>query len=545
MQKPTFDILDISQVDGKQKLDIFKNNIITAKQTDLVTILGGDGSYNLWAGDSATYIVLDDGTIHHYCREEELIGIRPIVPFKEIANDISNRYINEDGILEVEYGFYPQNLTPDKWHYYDMHRASRIDLNVYNPNEANKLHEYEDLDEDGRYAVFYTHNGNNYIKLSDGSTVETEKAYSIQVEPIKWLIDEKSGLAISKYILSYEKIYNTKRFLWEFGREITQVKPTHRVIDSNFMTTPTTNQRTLEVAKILAAIGKYREYYHGKVNIEEKINSLIEEHNARIKNKTIGLTLENNDKNASYLNLIAELNEILMSLKLNYENNKVYHDILEYIKNCLAIIDGKNYETNTELEKDLETIVKKIIPVLNNPNELNRISKIFLDIKKYITEVLENIDNLNGKANGKYKTIADFELTVRKELQTYLISIYRELNERALAKEIFDNCRCIMENTYEDSKSSIVKVYLDEVNKLSTFIKKNGNEAEIDALNEIISGIQEDANLNKTITYLIEIIKKLYMIQLDIMERLIEQRQLTEYTIEISKVKVKQKETMK
>ena len=544
MQKPTFDILDISQVDGKQKLDIFKDNIITAKQTDLVTLLGGDGSYNAWAGDSATYIVLDDGTIHHYCREEKFIGIRPIVPFNEIAGGISKRYINEDGILEVEYGFYPQTLSPDKWHYYDMKRVSKMGLNVYRPNEANELREYEDLDEDGRYVVFYTHNGNKYIKLSDGSTVETEKAYSIQVEPIKWLIDEKSGLAISKYILSYEKIYNTKRFLRDFGNEITQVKPQHHVIDDNFMIIPTTNQRTLEVAKILTEIGKYRKYYHGKVNIEDRINSLIESHNARIKNKNVGLSLENNDKNTSYLNLINDLNEILTSLKINYENNKVYHDILEYINSCLAIIDGKKRETKTELEKDLMTIVKVIIPTLNNPTELNRISQIFLDIKTYIMEVLENIDNLNGKANGKYKTVTDFELAVRKELQKYLLSIYRELNERALAKEIFDNCQSIMESTYETSKSSIVKVYLDEVHKLSTFIKKNGNETDIGALNEIISGIQEDANLNRTIDYLIEIIKNLYMIQLDIMEGLTEQRQLTEYTIEISKVRVKQKETI-
>ena len=100
-----------------------------------------------------------------------------------------------------------------------------------------------------------------------------------------------------------------------------------------------------------------------------------------------------------------------------------------------------------------------------------------------------------------------------------------------------------MENTYQASKSSIVKVYLDEVNKLSTYIKANGSQNDIEALNEIVSSVKEDNNLNKTIAYLIEIIQRLYMIQLGIEDRLNEQRLLTEYTIEISKVRIKQKET--
>ena len=541
MEKLAFDILSINQVDGKQKLDIFKSNIITAKQTDLVTLLGGDGSYNAWAGDSATYIVLYDGTIHHYCREEELIGIRPIVPFKEIANGIFNRYINEDGILEVEYGFYPQTLSPDKWKYYDMNRVSKIGLHTYTLNKDKALLEYED--EDGEYIHYYPFKTNKYSKLSDGSDVVAEKVYCIQIEPIKWLVDEKSGLAISKYILGYDKIYNTQKFLLAFSHEITQIRPTHCIIDNSFMVTSTANQRTLEVSKILAEISKYTQYYHGKINIEAKINDLIEAHNARVKNKNTGLTLENNDKNASYMKLISDLNEILTSLRLNYENNKVYHDILEYISSCLSIIDGKKHEAKTELESDLETIIKVIIPVLKNPNELNRVSKIFLDIKTYIMEVLENIDNLNGKANGKYKTITDFELLVRKELQAYLLSIYRELNERVIAQEIFANCKSIMNSTYEASKSSIVKVYLDEANKLSTFIKANGNEVEIKYLNEIISSIKDNNDLNKAIEYLVEIIEKLYRIQLNINDRLNEQRLLAEYTIEIPKVKIKQKET--
>ena len=68
MPKLDFDILDISQIDSPYTLEIFKKGC-AAKQTDLVSLLGGDGSYNAYNGDSPSNIVLFDGTIHHYCRE--------------------------------------------------------------------------------------------------------------------------------------------------------------------------------------------------------------------------------------------------------------------------------------------------------------------------------------------------------------------------------------------------------------------------------------------------------------------------------------------
>lgn len=541
MSKNDFDILDISQVTGPHKLGIFTDGF-TAKQTDLVTLLGGDNTYNAYDG-SPNGTIEGNGTIHHYCLDGTMVGIRPTVPFKKIADDIISSYINEDGILEVEYGYYPQNILiseeGEQTQWINNTLYANYTNNVYNPNNMNCLSEHEYKN---RYVIFYTQftkNKKYWEKLSDGSSVDPEKTYFIKVEPIKWLVDKKSGLAISKYILSYTEIYNTKKFLTKFSHEITQIKPPSHIDTSDIFTA---NEKTDEVSKIVAEINKYAKFYHGKIDIGERINELIAEYNAKLNKSLTGgsiLTLETSDKDMLYIKLLAELNIILDGLRMNYENNKVYHDILSLIDKCLLLIKKRTVLPTSDLEQDIKTLIDIIIPYLNNTDYLNRLKAIFDEQKQAITTSLENMENLSSKINGNYKTIKEFELSIRRALHPLLKEIYLDVAKKNTIDEIVKDYKNIFNNNYQESKYNIAKTYINAISELSNYIKINGCEEEIAKMNEALITIGDNENLTSITNYLVTIIQKLYLITLSIDERKDKQRELAEYTINIENIKTK------
>lgn len=61
---------------------------------------------------------------------------------------------------------------------------------------------------------------------------------------------------------------------------------------------------------------------------------------------------------------------------------------------------------------------------------------------------------------------------------------------------------------------------MSTINELTTYIKTNGTEKEIENMNRIITTMDDNANLDSIVNHLITIIKKLYRITLNIEERL-------------------------
>ena len=63
---------------------------------------------------------------------------------------------------------------------------------------------------------------------------------------------------------------------------------------------------------------------------------------------------------------------------------------------------------------------------------------------------LENMANLNSKINGKYKSIIDFELSIRIKLQVFLMDIYKNIIDRDISNEIIKNYKDIASNNYKE-----------------------------------------------------------------------------------------------
>lgn len=560
MKKNDFGMLTFDQV-KMHKLEIFKQTL-KAEQTDLATLFGGNNTYDIsgyghskknnsatWVTEDgaiyndATWSEYDDGYYHEYG------GVRPVISFNKIAHGVRNRHINEDGILEVEYGYFPQTILKrvDLSNGYEW---DNFGFNEYMISDGLELSEWFN-----RYDHYIVLNS-RYLEgrpkvskhLSDCREFGIDTIYYIKIEPIKWLVDTKTGLAVSKYILAYMKTSYFNAFFEDFEKEITQRHVIMPKLDSTSKRAKTENinATTNQATKILDEIYKYAVYYHGKTDIMQKKDELIEVYNEKIKeasgNSSFELTFENNNLDYLKQKLLSDLNDILDALKHNYENNEVYYDILDSVDRCLAIIDNDKRGATSELEKDLQTISSVIIPYLANDDNKQKLKDIFLEIKKYILELLESIPNIGDKVNGKYNSFNDYEMDVRSKLETFLLSIYPSIVTVSLVDSIVDDWKSIIHHNYKEAKSVIVRAYLNEMNELVTYIRNYGTKEEITTLNESISFVDVDyADLNHTSDNLVNVIRKLYRIKLDIEARKKLNQKIKDYTVYLPKIKAKEK----
>lgn len=545
MKKSYVTLLTYNQVVGTNRIDVIGKSKKRVVPTDLVTLLCGHNMYyTKTIKDKDQVFVVNEKTISFLGNRYTYSGIRPVVPFSKIEKKINNKKANEDSILEVEYGTYPQNIVDD-----ELYKELRT---KYDNNELCWCGTYKLFIDGDYYLNCYRYNNSVYAAfllenlenfdndsfsiLSNGLRPEEWKLYFLKIEPIKWLVDTKTGLAISKNILNYGSYDIFMNSLKEFQNDIEKFGY-DKVLTTKNGSNNNENKKTDDVSNIIDEISHYLNYYHGSIDIDKRVNEIINEYNNKInksfyKNNTI-LTLDNLNKDELYLNLLTDLNDILNGLKLNYENNKVYHDILELLNKII-----NNDSPESELETLVYSIKNVILPYLND-DVINKIfNDILLNIKKYVEDEIEKIENLDTKINGKYKSMLDFELDLRTDLQLFLLSIYKDIIDKDIIDNIIKNANDISNNNYDESKKSIINVYLNTINQLIKDIKNRGNKFEIEKAQKILNNI-EISDLNTSISSLANIIKELYKIIFDIDERDNELKNINKYIIDTRKIRIK------
>ena len=164
-------------------------------------------------------------------------GARLALSYSSISMVSLNEVIGKNEILEVEYGEYPQTVVSE-----DFSRILEMAFaNMpYSNNEmkttgksytTDSTRSYDqEISFEARTHTEYEYNGKKYIRfvgdpncdgavLSDGRMVEKNKPYWVDVEPIKWLIDETSDIALSKKILfSGVQFKNRGRYTGNFSK---------------------------------------------------------------------------------------------------------------------------------------------------------------------------------------------------------------------------------------------------------------------------------------------------------------------------------------
>ena len=237
MNNLDFTFLTEDQIFGENQIDILKKYGTKCAITDFAILLGGyvSSDYYTSEGNSRNDRTGRWWTKTPYENDARVVGgtgdsywsyvykrhggARPALPYSSISRVSSNKVRGRNGIFEVEYGEYPQTVVSEDFsRILEMAFAnmsySNNEMKATGKSYTTDSVRYQDTDTpfQPKTHIEYEYNGQKYIRyvadskcaekeLSDGRIIKEGEVYWIKVEPIKWMIDERTNIALSKKIL--------------------------------------------------------------------------------------------------------------------------------------------------------------------------------------------------------------------------------------------------------------------------------------------------------------------------------------------------------
>lgn len=253
-----FTLLRREQLYGKSQLEVFKKIGVEAKLTDFDILTGAficNISYDIRT-DEVTYIdnyikdltgwywtsnVNNNGNVetvsfnglsgNRYCEGREG-GIRPVLyysSFSEILNK-ANRSFTNNGVLEIEYGYYPQTVASSKLQkeLTDNFGKLKKTENTYTIDGISSK-EYEksflptiinEYEYNGKRYVRVKANSsfiNGKFKLSNGCEYKNGELVWVEVQPVEWLVSKENDMLIAKNIVCSGVQYHNNTNLNNFA----------------------------------------------------------------------------------------------------------------------------------------------------------------------------------------------------------------------------------------------------------------------------------------------------------------------------------------
>ena len=249
-----FTFLTQEQCFGRDKLDILKKRGTKAAITDFSVLLGGrlssehvkndsflekrTGYYWTKSDDGANdaCIVKDDGSFYCDNVNRRNSGARPALLFSSIGSIPTNGESGKrarDGILEVEYGYYPQKaVSKDMQERLERaYRSGSISKtrNSYTTDSI-AYNEYDTSFQPQTHQE-YEYNGKRYVRVKANSyydgydfTLSNDEQYRdgdnvwVEVQPVKWLVDEKEKVMLTDKLIfsgvqfNHTRDYHTRDF---------------------------------------------------------------------------------------------------------------------------------------------------------------------------------------------------------------------------------------------------------------------------------------------------------------------------------------------
>ena len=301
-----FTFLTEEQIFGNDQLDIIKKYGTKCAITDFSILLGGyvsdyytsegnsrkDRTSWWWTkssdGANDARVVDYDGGSDWLNVDGRTGGARPALPYSSISSISSNGVRGRNGILEVEYGEYPQTIVSE-----DFARTLERAYSNRKINQTGKSYTTDSVKYGDTHTPFqarthteYEYKGRKYIRfvgdsncsgeiLSDGRTIQNGDVYWVEVEPIKWMIDKRTNIALSKKLIfsgvqfnreeNYKGNFNRtdiKEFMdRHFSKDILPLK--HKSFQEEINSNPFQKEISdiLEQIKIYTKDFKNQEYY--------------------------------------------------------------------------------------------------------------------------------------------------------------------------------------------------------------------------------------------------------------------------------------------
>lgn len=237
MNSQNLTLLSEGQIWGNRKeprLDVIRKYGTKAAITDLCVLTGSylceDTDYNIdedksltgrtswfWTrsddGDNDVRAVYQRGGRRSRYRYARNGAVRPVLQSSVIFSQISpNRVRGYNGTEEVEYGQYPQNAADsimqnilESEYYRGMNKTGKSytfdSVNSYDYVTRFKPVTYEEYEYQGKEYIRIKANSDfrgRKFKLSNGVEYRDGDYVWVEVSPVKWLIDDRTGILISK-----------------------------------------------------------------------------------------------------------------------------------------------------------------------------------------------------------------------------------------------------------------------------------------------------------------------------------------------------------
>lgn len=187
--------LNVSDVYGTEKSYVISRMGLKANTTAFAM---SNGVMEKYCTDK---YFLDDNDNEYNIVDSDSFGIRPVLRYSEIKDKINNYHVNYKGIVEVEYGYFPN---------YELSGFEALALNygiLNNSKHIKKLDNFKInittkslFDDNEPFINYPKFLFKNKIYLAE--YCETKKEYCFyEYDSVKWLIDEEKDLAICKNII--------------------------------------------------------------------------------------------------------------------------------------------------------------------------------------------------------------------------------------------------------------------------------------------------------------------------------------------------------
>ena len=243
-----FTFLTKEQVYGDNKLEIIRKYGSKCSMTDYAILLGCNvyskisntlnSSVGWWwtqslDSDEKVIGIGNNGKVSRYVWTRDG-GVRPALPYSSISSFCSPGIINANGILEVEYGEYPQTVVDDEYASELEHIWFNCGLKAtgkrYTSDDIVGIYEVsKDIGFQPKFNNEYEYKGNKYVRinyafcnsgcvLSNGEKIKYSKTYWVRVEPIVWLVDEIADIAITKKIILSGIQFSQKSYNGNFDK---------------------------------------------------------------------------------------------------------------------------------------------------------------------------------------------------------------------------------------------------------------------------------------------------------------------------------------
>ena len=488
-----FRLLTKDEIDGDCKLDIFKKIGIAAKGTNMadILILTHFNAYFLstthvergyWDYECCTpdvkkvYIVDKMGSLIDvpisekngtYGSEKFIVreyGIRPVMQYSSLDKIDKNPKRNDDGILEVEYGEYPQEMVSAITFRKNLRKTGKkYTLNTLLPCVWEE----------------YEYKGEKYVethRFRDGEIIW------LKVSPIKWYVDEKNKLLVSKnFLVAGIDFRNINKFFRMYFR--------YDIIPWGLTTKKEEEKQEKKgETKVEKLVKEIYNCLDGNPNSDEyieKMNTIISEFNAKL--DKITKARKNNEMVLESLSSITmdvefKLNILLDDVKRHQKKFNDYYEMINVLDKYISLIVGyKDIEYTNGFFQDLDSIVNICLPFLKK-EDANNIEKQLIDVfKREREEILGYID---GNIEISYHSIEEMNIDLRRKIHPILGDLSTSVNKRDVEVEIKNSIYKIINGLFEAPKNKVLSFFLVEINNIYTNIH--------DLLDELPSNMKED-----------------------------------------------------